>query len=234
MIDPGPAYAEVATRLALAGLLLRGGFHPAPGDGVPALPGGADAGTVLLVGNAGPAMWAAFECDAVSRVAVDPLDRWVREVLGGLAEGLGATVLFPFAGPPYLPFQRWAQRAEPVYPSPIGILIHPDYGLWHAYRGALAFAHTMALPPALQRPSPCESCAAKPCLTACPVGALSAGHYDVPACLDHMTAVAGTACRDDGCRARRACPVGRDHAYPPGQAGFHMAAFIRAQAGATR
>ena len=234
MTDRAPAYAEVAARVAAAGLLLRGGFHPAPGDGVPPLPGGGDAGTVLLVGNAGPAMWAAFERDAVSRIPADPLNRWVREVLGGLAEGLGATALYPFVGPPYLPFQRWAQRVEPVHPSPIGILIHPDYGLWHAYRGALALAHTMTLPPAERRPSPCESCQAKPCLTTCPVDALSVGRYDVPACLDHVTVAAGMACRDGGCRARRACPVGRDYAYGPEQAGFHMAAFIRAQARQTR
>ena len=37
-------------------------------------------------------------------------------------------------------------RAEAVAPSPLGILIHPDYGLWHAYRGALAFAERLALP----------------------------------------------------------------------------------------
>ena len=26
--------------------------------------------------------------------------------------------------------------------SPLGLLIHPDYGLWHGYRGALLFAAT--------------------------------------------------------------------------------------------
>src|SRR4030095_137820 len=49
---------------------------------------------------------------------------------------------------------RWAMRAEAVAPSPLGILIHPDYGLWHAYRGALAFAERLALPPRGARPLP--------------------------------------------------------------------------------
>jgi hypothetical protein len=31
-----------------------------------------------------------------------------------------------------------------------------------------------------------------------------------------------------GCRARDACPVGRDHRYPDTQVQFHMAAFARA------
>ena len=37
----------------------------------------------------------------------------------------------PVRRPPYWPFQQWARRAEPVHPSPIGVLIHPRYGLWH-------------------------------------------------------------------------------------------------------
>jgi hypothetical protein len=34
-----------------------------------------------------------------------------------------------------------------------------------------------------------------------------------------------------GCRARRACPVGAEHAYGPEQANFIMAAFLRGQDG---
>ena len=64
-----------------------------------------------------------------------------------LAPGFGATALFPFGGPPWLPFQRWAMKADCVTASPLGILIHPDFGLWHAYRGALAFAEQLDLPP---------------------------------------------------------------------------------------
>ena len=30
--------------------------------------------------------------------------------------------------------------------SPLGILIHPDWGLWHSYRGALAFRERLDLP----------------------------------------------------------------------------------------
>ena len=53
---------------------------------------------------------------------------------------------------------RWAQRAEPLHPSPLGVLIHPVHGLWHAYRGALAFAEPIELPPRADLPSPCASC----------------------------------------------------------------------------
>ena len=43
-------------------------------------------------------------------------------IIGTLAQNLGAVALYPFGGPPYWPFQQWAQRCEPVHPSPLGLL----------------------------------------------------------------------------------------------------------------
>ena len=73
------------------------------------------------------------------------MDAWTREVVDPIAEAFGAAVVYPFAGPPYLPFQRWAARAEPLAVSPLRIFIHPVYGLWHAFRAALLFRQSIAL-----------------------------------------------------------------------------------------
>jgi hypothetical protein len=220
-----PTLAEVEAALGEVGLTPRGAFHPEADDGVPALPDGRSAGTLVLAGNVGPAMWKAFEKSAPS--GTDPLDRWSAEVLKPIAERFGGAAHLP-GSPPYLPFIRWAQRAEPVQPSAIGMLIHPDYGLWHAYRGALALPGRLDLPPPDTRPRPCDSCADKPCLTTCPVGAFTTQGYDVPSCVDYLETKPGNACMSDGCAARRACPVGRDYHYAPAQAAFHMTAFVRA------
>ncbi len=122
--------ATIEAALAREGLIARGGFHPEPGDGVPGLEGGTPARTLVMVGNAGPEMWRAFaaspEFDPESGTGPDPLDRWSERVLGELAAELGARALFPFGGPPHLPFIAWAKRAEPVVESPLGMLIHPD------------------------------------------------------------------------------------------------------------
>ncbi len=233
MSENPPTFAAVTASVAAVGLTVRGGFHPTPEDRVPEGEDGAPCRTLVLAGNVGPAMWTAFDrarqAEPDLRNAAAPLERWARGVIGELAARLGARPLYPFGGPPYQPFQRWAQRAEAVFLSPIGILIHPDYGLWHAYRGALAFAEPIELPLPDGRPSPCESCADKPCLSTCPVAALTPGQYDVPACLAHITAEPGAECRTGSCLARRACPIGRDYTYAPDQAAFHMAAFIRSQ-----
>jgi len=119
-------------------------------------------------------------------------------------------------------------RAGGVHPSPVGALIDPQFGLWHAYRGALAFSDKRPLPPPDKRPSPCTACDAKPCLTACPVNAFGPESYDVPACTGHLSRPDGADCLDFGCRARHACPVGQDYRYPPDQARFHMEAFFNA------
>ena len=218
---------RVAQQAAAVGIALRGAFHPAKSDGVPALPDGAPAGTLVLAGFVGRRQWPAF---AASPEASDghsnPLDRWSRRIIGGLALELGAVALYPFEGPPWLPFQRWATRAEPAHRSALGMLIHPDWGLWHSYRGALAFAERLALPEWVDRPSPCDACAAKPCLSACPVGAFSLERYDVAACAGHLRSAAGQDCMELGCRARDACPVGAENRLERDQAGFHMRAFL--------
>jgi hypothetical protein len=98
-----------------------------------------------------------------------------------------------------------------VHSSPLGMLIHGDYGLWHAYCGALAFSRAIDLPGDSERPSPCESCRDRPCLTACPVSAVTASGetgspaYDVDACVDHVQAPRGADC--SALAARRATPA---------------------------
>jgi hypothetical protein len=218
---------EVAEAAKSLGLAFRGGLRLADDERVSVL---TEARTLLLFGFVGAAQWPAFAASPEARDGKrHPLDRWSRRVLTALGAQFAAAPLFPFEGPPYWPFQAWAQRAEPVFPSPLGLLIHPMFGLSHSYRGALAFA-TDIEPPAMTRlVSPCESCVSKPCLTACPVEAFSATGFDVDVCADWLRKREGAACLGGGCLARRACPVGADYAQALEQAGFHMRAFLAAR-----
>ena len=112
-------------------------------------------------------------------------------------------------------------------------MIHPDYGLWHTFRGALLTAEALPLPDVLAPDNPCESCAGKPCLTTCPAEAFALpensrfAEFDSPACVDHVESPAGRGCRTVGCLARRACPVGRPWAYEREPAAYHMDAVVR-------
>ncbi len=212
------------------GLKLRGGFHPEPADGVPAFADGCPCASLVLLGNIGGSLWPVFraspeKADGQSHA----LDRWTRRIVDAIAQEIEAEPLYPFGGTPYHPFQRWAQRAEPVMPSPIAVLIHPDDGLWHAYRAALAFPGRLDLPAFAARPRPCDSCARQPCLSTCLVSAFTPQGYDVARCRQHVASAAGVECRERGCLARRACPIGHSLAYPADEMAFHMAAFLAAR-----
>lgn len=176
-----------------------------------------------MVGNVGPRFWSIVQASPEGKRG-DPIDRWTASVLADLADA----TLFPFGGPPHHPFQRWARRADPsLSVSPLGILIHPEFGLWHALRGALLFRDRLELPASDRRPSPCASCAAKPCLRTCPVGAFKGDGYDVVSCRSYLATLSGQPCMIQGCQARLACPVGREHAYRGGLAQHLMQAFAR-------
>jgi len=213
---------DVAQALGRHGLRLGDGFRPDAVDRVPPLPDGRPVRAVLMIGNAGLGMWRRFSDELPA--GPSPLDAWTRRVLTPVAERFDACVVYPFQLP-FLPFQQWTMRAEPCHVSPLRMLIHPVFGLWHACRGALLFAGDIGLPDIMDGPSPCESCVGRPCLSMCPVGAFAADAYDAVRCLDHLDVTDGEDCVALGCRARRACPVGSEYRYEPGQARFHMEAF---------
>ncbi len=180
----------------------------------------ADLGTtkfVILIGNAGPAMFRRFWRDGAG-----VMDEWTRRIIDLLAQDLGAKAAYPF-DKPYLPFQQWARLAGGVHQSPLGLNIHNTYGLWHAYRAALLFPVAFDLPRQNAGAHPCETCAEKPCLAACPVAAFDGHEYDVDACAQHLHAANN--CMEGGCLARRACPVGAAYRYEKPQIQFHMKAF---------
>ncbi|HVO03276.1 MAG TPA: hypothetical protein VMT54_13810 [Candidatus Cybelea sp.] len=215
---------ELGAVLRQHGMLTRGSFTADATDEALRELG---AGTLILVGNAGADLYRAF--GNLRSTEPNPLDAWTRRVMEPIARRFGATALFPFGGPPYWPFQRWAMRAEGLKPSPLGILIHPEYGLWHAYRAALLFPAVLDLPQVLARPHPCDTCAEKPCLATCPVSAITPRAYDADKCARHVASEEGADCRDFGCLARRACPIGRTRQYPADAMAFHMAAFLAAR-----
>jgi len=221
-------FGACAERIAATGLVVRGAFHVAAADGVPPVSGAA-ARTVVLIGNVGTSMWPELRAaPELEDGAADPLDRWSERVIAGLGRELDALAVFPFKGPPYYPFLRWARRAEPVSPSPLGLLIHPRYGLWHAYRGALVFTRRLAgLPNDDAAQSPCLTCADQPCLSGCPVDAFGPDGFDVEACVTHLSGP--NRCEVEGCLARNACPAGKPFQYEPEQHRFHLRAFFKAQ-----
>ena len=221
--DPPPesgtaASDELITALAAEALVPLGSAPPDPAF----CPAGTRA--LLLIGTEGGAAWwdRLTASPEWQNGAPDPLDRWSKRILGGLAARFGGTAHYPSDGPPWPPFQRWALATGRIWESPVRLLIHSEAGLWLAFRGALTLPFELPLPVAER---PCDNCTAKPCLTACPVGALTAAGYDVPACHAFLDSPAGADCLTQGCAVRRACPVSESHARLPAQSAYHMSRF---------
>ena len=203
---------EVQRAAAPFGLFVMGALHE--GDE-----------TLILLG-AGEGLWPLFSASDVAQDgARDPLDRWSKRIIHRLARRFEARACFPSDGPPYLPFIRWAMDTGRFFQSPTGMMVHPEAGLMISIRGALRVTGHWALPSEPVQ-SPCDSCVDRPCISACPVGALSAERpYDVPACKSFLDTAPGTDCMDMGCIVRRSCPVSQSFGRDPAQSAFHMRAF---------
>lgn len=202
----------LSARLVPQGLMVMGALHEARG-------------TLFLIG-CGPGFWPVFRDSPEYRDGgPDPVDRWSVRVLGGLARDLDAEVAYPFGGPPYAPFIAWAQAGGQCHPSPVGMLVHGVAGLMISFRAALILPGAHGLPDPMA--SPCPGCA-RPCATACPVGALRAdAPYDAARCKAHVGSAAGRDCLTQGCLARRACPVSQSFPRDTAQSALHMAAFLK-------
>lgn len=214
-------YALIEKVASDKGLDILGGFHPSDQDADLA-----GIGTVLLLGPREPGFWEFFTNEPEFLDGTpNPIDRWSARVLTGLATAFNAHPFFPFTGPPYYPFYQWALRTGRCHASPVNLLVHDVAGLFVSFRGALGLAEVLDLPAAPV--SPCENCAHKPCLTACPVDAFADGGYDVPACTGEMRSLDRQGCKTSGCRTRRACPVSQSYGRVEAQSAYHMQVFLK-------
>lgn len=200
-------------------LKILGGFHPEPDE--MHLEG---CKTLLMLGPDEPDFWPAFtQSPEWQDGNPDPMDRWSTRVIDAWAHELGGKALYPFGGEPFLPFYSWALRTGRTHGSPVQLLVHDEAGLFVSFRGALALKDRIDLP--ASPPNPCDSCAGKPCKTACLSGALTDWKYDVPACKTFLKTEAGAENMNLGCNVRRACPVSKGFGRLPAQSAYHMRQF---------
>jgi epoxyqueuosine reductase len=209
--------SEIESRARDLRLYCAGIASVEPGDGLQP-----DIQSVLLLGPHEPEFWPWFQTQTEAGDGEpDALDRWSRRAIGRLACDLGAKAVFPFGGPPYRPFIRWAERSGRAFPSPVGMLVHDRAGLFFSLRGAIALRERLE---PLLAANPCLTCTGQRCRTACPANALTNRGYDVRACHSFLDTGPGQDCMVGGCHVRRACPVGQKLRMAD-QSAFHMKAF---------
>jgi hypothetical protein len=189
--------------------------------------------TIVVIGNGGRAFWAGFRTYCEARPAYQqhhehPLDDYTVEVIEGTLtplltrSGAAYRYLYPFRfSTEPVSFMHLAQAAGLAGPSILGVVIHPEYGPWVALRAALIIDQEGYLPPVAADFHPCLTCTERPCITACPAGAVSTKKgWDILICVQHRLRI--TSDCTDQCDARYGCIYGRAHRYPPDERQYHQ------------
>ena len=179
--------------------------------------------TILLIGPNEPNFWNIFvKSEEYNDKKPHPMDRWSRRLLEEIAGKEKVTTYFPFDKKNIWPFYSWALECTEINASPVKLLVHNKKGLFLSFRGAIGLDFEIRNKRKYE--GICQNCQ-KPCLTSCPVSALTAKGYNVESCKKYVRSEKGNECRY-GCLVRRSCPFGSNFRLPE-QSAFHMHEFLK-------
>ncbi len=176
--------------------------------------------TLVLIGHGGRRLWESISAEDWEKS--DPIDSYSQQkaenFINQHLSSYENRLLFP--SNLLIPLQQIGQHVGWSHSSPLGLGINSDFGAWFAYRAA--FITTAVLPetPLSKKPSPCESCLTKPCISSCPGKATHPTEpFNVEACATHRLKI-NSSCQDR-CLARMACPFFPEHQYSLPQIQYH-------------
>ncbi len=214
--SPAPDFAGLdRLGLNLHAVLDLAGLSAAVAARLPAPESPANWRQLLLVGNAGPALWRTLQADRpagdhpIDEFSVAVVERWFAAASGGGR----SRRLYPGNGT--VDLQALGRLAGWHRDSPLKIGIHPQWGSWFGYRVLLLTDTDWPAAVADAAASPCDRCAAAPCRSACPAGAVGEDGFDLERCVTHRSRH-GSDCAHR-CPAREACPVGVAQRYDEAQ-----------------
>ncbi len=117
----------------------------------------------------------------------------------------------------FVDFRVLGQQGGLGHPSPVGLLIHPEYGLWVSLRMVLLTTERIPLS-AKDISNPCDTCVEMPCIQSCPAGAVQKSGWSLQRCAQFHQDSEDCASK---CHSRLACPVGREHRHGTLQHCYH-------------
>ena len=175
-------------------------------------------GSIILLAPHEPSYWPAicYNPEWQDRMP-DPVDWWSHRIIERVAQVTGSKPHFPFGAQP-APFLKWALASDRAWQSPVEMAVQAEAGLLVSCRGALGLNHSIQ---ASRRESPCPNCT-KPCMTACPVGTLIGGDYDLDTCWGYMRADLEPRCFSARYLVRRACLIRTLHPPIAKHSAYHM------------
>jgi epoxyqueuosine reductase QueG len=193
--------------------------------------------SIIVIGNGGGAFWAAFQRHISANSGWmsrdNPLDDFTRlvierDIATQLARaGIDHAIVYPFmSSGPTLNFMEAGKAAGLSGPSILGVMVHPVYGPWIAFRAAILMNEIFDAPGEALGFDPCPSCTVRSCIPACPVNAVSFPQgWDIPKCLTHRVEVEPDCA--PRCHARAGCVLGPEHRYPDDELAYHQMRALR-------
>ncbi len=193
--------------------------------------------SIVVIGNGGADFWRCYKAHAARNPGWyernNPLDDFTREVVEKeivmpiQTAGVRCITVYPFGSAgPTLNFMQLATLAGLAGPSIIGVVVHPVFGPWIAFRAALLLDREIDRPGNAIGFDPCPTCSARSCINACPAAAVSfPSGWNIPKCLAHRVE-AHPDCADR-CHARVACVLGPDQRYPDDELAYHQMRALR-------
>ena len=174
--------------------------------------------SIILLGPHEPSYWPAISDSPEWQDGMEhPVDRWSHWVMERLAKVTESKTYFPFGEQPAL-FPKWALASDRAWQSPVEMAIQAEAGLLVSCRGALELDYSIQ---ASRRESPCPNCT-KPFMTACPVGTLIGGDYDLDACWGYVRADLEPRCFSARYLVRRAYLIRTLHPPIAEHSAYHM------------
>lgn len=170
---------------------------------------------LILLGHAGTNLWGAIKSDGIA--SDNPIDDFTIKVFQQwAAENMaGRQYQIVYPGNAQIGLQALGKLAGWHHDSPLMVGINDRWGTWFAYRAAVLTESDFVPTPPLLSHSPCASCVAKPCVSACPAGAMDGDDFSLEKCLGFRRQLASPC--QSSCLARYACPVGSEHRYEAAQ-----------------